>query len=94
MEQTIYDICYEILAYVIENIRNLVGDNYEKVSSELLKFLTTNSSKYDEIFNQIDSFNFTEDKTQYKRIMMLKLFYSLCHKYYFYLKGLKSYGFN
>ncbi len=71
MEQTIYDICYEILAYVTENIRNIVGDNYEKVSSELLKFLTTNSSKYDEIFNQIDSFNFTEDKTQYKRIMML-----------------------
>ena len=68
MERTLYGICDEILAYTVESITNVYGNRIEKISSELIQFLTTDNSCYEDIFNQFTSFDFTEDKTQYKRV--------------------------
>lgn len=68
MEKTIYDICSEILSYTVENLENNFGENLEKVTYELLIFLTTDSSKYDVVF---DKYEFIDNKPYYKKIMML-----------------------
>ena len=71
MDNTIYEACYDVLLFTTERIRDIVGDRIEKVSHELIMFLTTGTTRYEEMFDQIDYFNFIEDKTFYKRIMML-----------------------
>lgn len=87
MEITLYEICDEVLGYVTETITNIYGNRIEKISSELIQFLTTDNSCYEDIFNQFTSFEFTEDKTQYKRVMMLIIFSS---SYYFALYSIKN----
>lgn len=87
MERTLYEICEEVLAYVTESIINTYGNKIEQISLELIKFLTTNNSRYEEIFNQFTSFEFAEDKTQYKRVMMLIIASS---SYYFALYSIRN----
>lgn len=87
MERTLYEICNEILAYTVENIINVNGNKIEKISEELIKFLITDKSTYEDIFEQFASFEFTEDKAQYKKIMMLIIVSS---SYYFALYCIKN----
>ncbi len=87
MDNTIYDVCYETLAYATENIINLVGDEIEKISVELLKFLTTDNSRYEEIFDQTISFEFPSNKRNYKKIMMLIIISSSYYLSLYYIKN-------
>ena len=87
MEKTIYEICYEILVYTTEKIRDITGNKIEDISLELIKFLTTDNSRYEEIFDKVTSFEFCNDKSYYKKIMMLIIFSS---SYYLSLYGIRN----
>ena len=87
MERSLYEICEEVLAYVTESIINTHGNKIEKISLEIIKFLTTNNSRYEEIFNQVTSFEFSSDKSCYKKIMMLIIVSS---SYYLSLYSIKN----
>lgn len=87
MEITLYEICDEVLGYVTETITNVYGDRIDKISLELIKFLTTDNSRYDEVFEQVTSFEFANDKSYYKKIMMLIIFSS---SYYLSLYDIKN----
>lgn len=67
---TLYDICYGVLYEVVNNIFAL-NNNEEKAVLELYNFLTTDGSQFESIFDDITYFKFDEDKTIYKKIMML-----------------------
>ena len=71
MVNTIYDACYDVLELTINTIKNIYGEDIIKTTDELLKFLTTDSSKYEELFGQIKYTNLIENKLFYKKIMML-----------------------
>lgn len=68
--QTIYDICYDTLYLVAREITNFYDDD-EKIFLELHSFLTTDHTRFEEIFSSVNNFEFAEDKTYYKKIMML-----------------------
>lgn len=70
--RTLYNICYDVLYLVTNNISNVYNDD-EEIFFELFKFLTTNGSQYESVFDDID-FEFIEDKNFYKKIMMLTVF--------------------
>ena len=71
MVNTIYDACYDVLELTINTIENIYGEDIIKITEELLNFLTTDSSKYEELFGQIKYTNLVENKLIYKKIMML-----------------------
>lgn len=71
MVNTIYDACYDVLELTINTIENIYGENINKITDELLIFLTTDSSRYEELFDQIKYTNLLENKSYYKKIMML-----------------------
>lgn len=69
--RTLYDVCYDILYIVTCNISNLYHNNEEKMFLELYNFLISDSTQFEQVFDDITYFKFEEDKTIYKRIMML-----------------------
>ena len=71
MVNTIYDTCYDVLELTINTIENIYGEDIIKITEELLNFLITYSSKYEELFSQIKYTNLVENKLFYKKIMML-----------------------
>lgn len=71
MVNTIYDACYDVLALTVNTIENIYGEDINKTTEELLLFLTTDKSRYDELFGEIKYINFKENNSYYKKIMML-----------------------
>ena len=73
----IYDVCYNILTLTLEYILT----NYEEgeTSDELIKFLTSDESKYDELFYEMKNLNCYFDVKKCKQIMMLIIASSLYH---------------
>ena len=69
--RTLYDVCYDILYIVTCNISNLYHNNEEKLFLELYNFLISDSTQFEQVFDEITYFKFEEDKTIYKRVMML-----------------------
>lgn len=69
--RTLYDVCYDILYIVTCNISNLYHNSEEKMFLELYNFLISDSTQFEQVFDEITYFEFEEDKTIYKRIMML-----------------------
>ena len=69
--RTLYDVCYDILYIVTCNISNLYHNSEEKMFLELYNFLISDSTQFEQVFDDITYFKFEEDKTIYKRIMML-----------------------
>ena len=67
---TIYDVCYNILYVVLNNILHL-NNHEEKIVLKLYNFLTTDGSQFENIFDDITYFKFDEDHAFYKKIMML-----------------------
>ena len=71
MVNTVYNMCYDMLFFTIEQIKNLVGYDYRKISAEILKFLTTNNSRYEVLFEEYEFLILNKKKEFYKKIMML-----------------------
>ena len=69
--RTLYDDSYDILYIVTCNISNLYHNSEEKMFLELYNFLISDSTQFEQVFDDITYFKFEEDKTIYKRIMML-----------------------
>lgn len=71
MVETIYDECYNVLELLTNVIDDIYGEDIDKTVNELCSFLTTDSSRYEDLFNESMYAKMRKNKTFYKRIMML-----------------------
>ena len=59
--RTLYDVCYDILYIVTCNISNLYHNSEEKMFLELYNFLISDSTQFEQVFDDITYFKFEED---------------------------------
>ncbi len=69
--RTIYDVCYDVLFVVTNNITNIYYEDNNRILLELYAFLTTDNTQFERVFSDITYFKFDDDKHFYKQIMML-----------------------